>query len=163
MSLPTQPRCATLAVLLSVCVLLSSLAAATAAQNAGAATVPVHTSNGATALDSSTISVRATASRISTELRVIHVVPHGWSIFHLAKCMGAISIAVGTDTVLALKLVKLVREAGSIAEAAESILEYTTGEGRKLGPQIKNLVLQVVGIKLILDECWRRFPHRPLG
>ena len=79
-------------------------------------------------------------------------------IIDVAKCAGAILVALGTSSIAASKILKLkefVKEAGGVKEAAKDILAVASGEKKlsELGATLATLGAEVLSIPAIKAGC----------
>jgi hypothetical protein len=76
----------------------------------------------------------------------------------VAKCAGAILVAIGSAAIPAAKLLKLkrfIKEVGSVRDAAILLLRVARGEEQlsELGPVIGSLGAEILGIDAIRKNC----------
>lgn len=79
--------------------------------------------------------------------------------WQVAKCTGAILVAIGSAAVPAAKLLKLrrfIREVGSVRKAAELLIKVARREEQlaEFGPVIGSLGAEILGITAIRESCF---------
>ncbi|MGH3752026.1 MAG: hypothetical protein ACRDRP_04895 [Pseudonocardiaceae bacterium] len=79
--------------------------------------------------------------------------------WQVAKCTGAVMVAIGSAAVPAAKLLKLrrfIREVGGLRKAAELLIKVARGEEQlaEFGPVIGSLGAEILGIAAIRENCF---------